>query len=353
MINTNLILEYFDIIYSVYKDIPKIKLILKDIKKVTIIPLLRNNSKIPYSGSQLEYYTNYLGNEIGNRVYNERKKLFSKVKLIEWYILEFNPMDREFLLDYKKSIGKKVSASLTKHYNSVDSEITKEKYKIRTELWSKKIGLQNKNRWLDIEWVTAEMSRRFEANQYERSIASRIKTMQDPNKKKLFLESMQNPIRKEKISKAAKKMWAEAKLHDLEKVKRMIYSSKNKQFIHFGIKMNSIEYLIANLLKELNISFLYESVVNLEEYTYVPDFYLPEYNTVIECYGDYWHANPVVYKSSDTIFRTPVLEIRNRDERKKELFIKYGYNFIYLWESDINNNLNQIKTQLCNILKKR
>ena len=64
-----------------------------------------------------------------------------------------------------------------------------------------------------------------------------------------------------------------------------------------------------------------------------------------EIQGDYWHANPEIYKSSDIIYHnTTAEEIWKRDlEKKSFLKEKFGIKVIYLWERDINNNMNKIK----------
>jgi len=94
-------------------------------------------------------------------------------------------------------------------------------------------------------------------------------------------------------------------------------------------------------------------VFNLGNQTYVPDFYLSDQNIVIECYGDYWHANPSIFSKSATVFRTPVTEIHDRDFRRKVFFESNGITFIALWETDILKNFETIKQQLWEILLKK
>ena len=66
----------------------------------------------------------------------------------------------------------------------------------------------------------------------------------------------------------------------------------------------------------------------------------------IEIQGDYWHGNPMLF---------PVLDItqqihKQRDEIKKNLLEKQGYRVIYLWESDINTDLENIKNTIIAVL---
>jgi very-short-patch-repair endonuclease len=72
------------------------------------------------------------------------------------------------------------------------------------------------------------------------------------------------------------------------------------------------------------------------------DFYLPDYNLVIEVMGDYFHANPSRYK---TLNEMQQKNIKN-DVYKKKLAIDNGYEYIDFWENKINNNPMSIKTKL-------
>lgn len=348
------ILDYFNV-NCIWKDnIPKIQLKLKDELKITkIIPIkcIIGHRKIPMSSSQLDFFIHYLGKEIGILVYNERKKLFPKTKLIEWYILNCNPTQPEIdlLIQYKESIGTKIKKSLNDFYKSDKSVKTRELYHMRSNKWKDVIGKQNSDKWKDKEYSEKQIKKRKESGFYEKVAEKCRKRMMDPILKEKFLISMRSEARRNKISVKAKQMWKDAKDNDNEKIKRMLYSGKNKQYDFKGIKMNSIEFLIAQLLDELNIQFIYEKQYTFGSNTFIPDFYLPEYNTIIEVFGDYWHANPKLFNFDKIIFRTPVEEIWKRDKRKQEIFLENGMKYIILWEDEINNNLNEIKKIICKI----
>lgn len=85
---------------------------------------------------------------------------------------------------------------------------------------------------------------------------------------------------------------------------------------------------IPNPIKE---KFIYDRVTK-KGYSY--DFCYE--NKIIEFNGDYWHCNPKKYKS-DYVHKTIKLsakEIWKRDNDKKILAEKFGYNIHYVWESD-------------------
>ena len=78
--------------------------------------------------------------------------------------------------------------------------------------------------------------------------------------------------------------------------------------------------------------------INEKEFVYYSaDNYLVNYNLVIEIMGDYWHCNP-------NIFTSPINETqKNRiiKDKAKRTFLRNqcGIETLYLWESDIYENL--------------
>ncbi len=70
---------------------------------------------------------------------------------------------------------------------------------------------------------------------------------------------------------------------------------------------------------------------------YYADFYIPKSKTIIEVYGDFWHGNPYIYGDREGL--KPLYESQKdrieKDIEKKKDFIKYGFNYFEIWESDI------------------
>ncbi len=112
-----------------------------------------------------------------------------------------------------------------------------------------------------------------------------------------------------KISLALKKGYASG-------VIKINYNKKSKD--------TSIEILIENELKKNN--FNYEKQKHIKDVGIV-DFFLPEYNIIIECDGDYWHNRP---------------EAKKKDIQRDfiSMFL-YQYKTIRFWENEINNSLEK------------
>ncbi|PAC96519.1 hypothetical protein [Bacillus paralicheniformis] len=104
-------------------------------------------------------------------------------------------------------------------------------------------------------------------------------------------------------------------------------------------KTNSkCQIIINGILKSMNIDTINEH--NLKYFTI--DNYLPEYNLMIEVMGTYWHTDPRKYKQIN--YKTQYDRIIN--DKRKRLAIKSleQIDILYLWEMDILNDPNLIKT---------
>jgi very-short-patch-repair endonuclease/biotin operon repressor len=100
------------------------------------------------------------------------------------------------------------------------------------------------------------------------------------------------------------------------------------------------EKIIMEILEELSIKFLYNK--QLEEYR--PDFYIEKNKLIIEVQGDYFHCNPYIYTEGPK----DEIQLRHiiRDYYKKCYYLSRGYEILYLWENDIINDLENVKSKI-------
>lgn len=98
--------------------------------------------------------------------------------------------------------------------------------------------------------------------------------------------------------------------------------------------LNRIEQTVFKILKTLDVEIQPQSKID----KYTVDF-LVDGKYIIECYGDFWHCNPDRYAANyfNRGKRKTAKEIWDRDMERKTLFESLGYDFMYLWESDIKN----------------
>jgi len=78
-------------------------------------------------------------------------------------------------------------------------------------------------------------------------------------------------------------------------------------------RMTRIEKVVAKILESLKLPYLWNSYIKIGDTWKFPDFRIVNTNILIECNGSYWH--------------TP-----EKDEERKRLFEKHGYEVIMLEE---------------------
>lgn len=102
-------------------------------------------------------------------------------------------------------------------------------------------------------------------------------------------------------------------------------ASSRRQYL----KRTQIENIVASLLKTLGIEFTQEFLIQAKKYSeydklyfrHVYDFYLPEFNLLVECDGEYWH-NSIQAKLRDTKCSYVANAEGYRIVRLSETFIK-------------------------------
>lgn len=101
----------------------------------------------------------------------------------------------------------------------------------------------------------------------------------------------------------------------------------------FG-KATSIERKVKKLLNKLSKELHFAYRVNHSiKGGYNVDYFLPQYNLVIELQGGYYHADPRIYESK----KLNEMQLHNvsRDKRKR-IFLDKLYNYVIWWEKEIN-----------------
>jgi G:T-mismatch repair DNA endonuclease (very short patch repair protein)/endogenous inhibitor of DNA gyrase (YacG/DUF329 family) len=104
--------------------------------------------------------------------------------------------------------------------------------------------------------------------------------------------------------------------------------------------------IINSILTRNNIDYRIEELI---EY-YKLDTFLPSFNLSIEIQGDFWHSNPnrfkkIKYKKQlDGIYR----------DKAKHTYVKnkYDYEILYLWEMDIERNIDICEKLILEYIKK-
>ena len=123
-----------------------------------------------------------------------------------------------------------------------------------------------------------------------------------------------------------------------------IYLPNRKRNI--GIR-SGIHKKVEKMLDGLQIDYESEKVMDFygynkylnDNYNPRPDIILKDKKIVIEINGNYWHANPDMYKPNDLIYKwggkKSAKEIWSFDKSRIDQIESFGYKVIVLWEKDI------------------
>lgn len=146
-------------------------------------------------------------------------------------------------------------------------------------------------------------------------------------------------------SKKVKEAWLNKTDDEKEEwLKKSLWLKNSHSFFkENGITTSSLEKYIGKLLLEENFNIETQYCIKYSENSkrrwVFYDFFLKDFNVLIEVNGNYWHANPILYRENDEIifpggFTFKVKEIWQRDLRKKQIAEENSYYLITIWEED-------------------
>jgi len=121
---------------------------------------------------------------------------------------------------------------------------------------------------------------------------------------------------------------------------------------HFG-KFNGTSKLEMEVYSQVKNNVSGDAESNIPIGPYIVD--IISGNKIIEVNGDFWHANPEMYKA-DEIINEHLLPIKAKDKWKsdklrKEYLISKGYDVIEIWENDWLNNKDEQINRINNFLR--
>jgi very-short-patch-repair endonuclease len=154
---------------------------------------------------------------------------------------------------------------------------------------------------------------------------------------------------KQKISKGGKGIsrpkangFGTGRVHSQATKDKMSETAIQRVLITDQNHTSKLEKIFANILDLLDIR--YKQFFYAKDIKAFYDFYIPEYNIIIEVDGDFWHCNP------DSKYNIPKYETQKRnlikDSIKSQWASDNGYKLLRFWENDINNNIKYVKQTL-------
>lgn len=290
---------------------------------------------VPHTPADIEWYCVFTKDiDLQKSIHAERKKYYSFKNAFE-YVCRMGMLTDEEKMKvdaYFSKMKENTSHGLKKFYQSEDGLKMREHFKNSKARKNhiEDLRVINRKKWRDDEWRDANIKRRRESGQYD-IVSHKHKMMhKDPAFREAFLKRMRTDSRRKLISQISRDNW-----------KRDDYRSKMavacKNYVVNGIKMNSIEAIVASYLLDHDIDWEYEKRIVGESRSYVPDFILSD-STIIECFGDYWHCNPDIYDDDFVMCsKISAKDKRARDQKRIDGLVSLGYHVVVLWESDIRS----------------
>lgn len=219
-------------------------------------------------------------------------------------------------------------------------------YRFHTEDARKKGIETQKKKWANGEYTPYFEKYTDEEKEFYRESQRQLILNQGPERGRKISEALKDKPKSEEHKRKLSEFqnlpttWTKEKREaaSLRTSKRLI-ESKN-------FKTSSIEQQIKQILIDLDFDIIHQYEINGKLY----DFFLKDYNTVIEVHGNFHHANPEIY-SDDYNFYQIQLDVKKNDIIKENILDEYNINLLVLWEKDIKEDLPSIIDEILEIKK--
>jgi len=205
----------------------------------------------------------------------------------------------------------------------------------------KKLSIITKKLWQDPKYSTRHskmLKKLWQNSTYREKV---IKGTSKPRRESFKKEQSErvkqwyknNPIQREIRSKQMKESW---RLGKIEPNINSINESKiEKEFR-------------AKLKRKLPSRKVRKSTIRIKNKWFYPDVRIDK-NIIIEFYGNYWHANPLTYKSNEIVHHNfTAKQIWNNDKERIKILENNGFRVFIVWQDEYQNNKNKI---INNIIK--
>lgn len=145
---------------------------------------------------------------------------------------------------------------------------------------------------------------------------------------------------KRKLSKIQHKVWTKEK-REAQAHKRMLWMKENDY-----TKKSKTEETFLDIIDSLDLNPIRQFYVREIKAYY--DFYIPFKNLLVEIDGDFWHCNPNT-KHAIPKYASQKKNLA-RDKQKNEWCKQNKIPLIRFWESEINENPDEVKRRLMEYL---
>jgi very-short-patch-repair endonuclease len=186
-----------------------------------------------------------------------------------------------------------------------------------------------------VQKIIQTRKEKFASGEYDYIKEAIKKTRKDPNLGKKISEGAKG------VAKPKPENFGIGRIHSEETKKKMSEKAINNIIIKDRNHTSKLEKKFEEILNQLDV--IYSKHFYAKSIKAFYDFYLPQFNTIIEVDGDFWHCNP--NKFPEAIYESQKQNLE-RDKEKNEWADNNGFKMLRFWESDINENPEKIKNML-------
>lgn len=188
--------------------------------------------------------------------------------------------------------------------------------------------------------ISEASKRNWEKNEYREKV---IKAVSKPRRegfkeeqsKRITQWYKDNPEQRKIRSESMAKSWKEERI------------SPNAGT--FSCNESNLELQFFSMLNEV-CDIEKTTLYNEDGKWFFPDVVAEREGTIIEFFGDYWHANPSRYNADDLIKGNVAQKIWDRDETRAQLLGDMGYLVMVVWESDFKADKEGTVLRISNYL---
>lgn len=125
------------------------------------------------------------------------------------------------------------------------------------------------------------------------------------------------------------------------KYENRVYCSEKCAVMGIEKRNSKFSKSIESFLNENKISYKKEYKIKNNKRKYFVDFLIND-NLVVECYGDYWHCNPIRFDPEyyHSKLQDYAKNIWEKDKQRIDFIINNNYKVIIIWENNWNNEKN-------------
>ena len=208
---------------------------------------------------------------------------------------------------------------------------------------NRNVNTANKNPRRQIRRVNTNLKNYGVGHNFSKNHPSRIKWEKNLLEEEGIINVFQRPEVKRKIAKTIIEKYGVNNASLLSRKGRENFSRPH-QFIFEMLNW----FIDFNIKTEKKLFFL-------DSY-FSYDVFIENTNLLIEVNGDYWHANPLLYKENDIMLygtekSTTAKTIWERDKIKLEHALNQGYKTFVVWENDLINHSFETCNKLLDWIK--